>query len=256
LSRKDFFERSDVLEDRLDIGTPEGVVFGYEIAGIGSRFIAALVDSTILFVLQMAFFCVLWAFIMPSSVGNWVAALVLLFVFVLNWGYFIFFEMISNGQTPGKSWIGLRVIRTDGLPVTLFDSLIRNLVRLIDFLPMYYIVGLITMFMSEQTRRLGDYAAGTLVVRVQRNITLDHVPQVSNTSPALPDSKDTWSLNESEYRLITDFMNRRDELLESRRKDLATRIATRVTNRIGAAAPASPQAAEELLVRWTQRPRQ
>ena len=246
---------SSVVQERLDIGTPEGVVFDYEIAGIGSRFVAALVDSIILVMLQVAFFCVFWTFMTQSSVGNWVAALLVLFVFVLNWGYFIFFEMISNGQTPGKSWVGLRVIRADGLPVTLVDSLIRNLVRLVDFLPLYYIVGLITMFISDQTRRLGDYAAGTLVVKVQRNVTLDRAPRASSAIPALPANEISPELDESEYRLIIDFLSRRDELLEPQRRELAHRIATRVATRLGYPVPALPQAAEELLVQWVQQSR-
>ncbi len=240
------------MEERLDIGTPEGVVFDYEIAGIGSRFIAALVDTLILFVLQMAFFCVFWAFMVQSSIGNWLAALVMLFVFVLNWGYFIFFEMISNGQTPGKSWIGLRVIRTDGLPITLVDSLIRNLVRLIDFLPLYYLIGLITMFVSDQTRRLGDYAAGTLVVRVQRDVVLDHTPPVPGADLAVSASDVSLELEQDEYRLITDFMNRRQELLAPRRRALAHHIATHIATRTGHPPPTSPEAAETLLMQWMQ----
>ncbi|MEK7327557.1 MAG: RDD family protein, partial [Chloroflexota bacterium] len=99
-----------------------------------------------------------------SPVIAWLVAIFGLISFAFFWGYYILFEMLWNGQSPGKRWVGLRVIRTDGTPITLTESIIRNLVRLVDFLPAYYGVGVVTMFINEQSRRLGDLAAGTLVV--------------------------------------------------------------------------------------------
>ena len=91
---------------------------------------------------------------------------------IFYWGYYVFFEMLWNGQSPGKRWVGLRVIRTDGTPITLSEALIRNLVRIVDFLPATYGVGIITMFIDKQSRRLGDLAAGTLVVQDRATISL------------------------------------------------------------------------------------
>jgi uncharacterized RDD family membrane protein YckC len=133
-------------DDLLRIETPENVAFGYPVAGIGSRFIAALIDSILIVLLQLAVF-VLTLLILRSvfdldletisggGAAGWIIAGLGLLSFLFLWGYYIFFELLWNGQSPGKRWAGLRVIRSDGRPVTLSESVIRNLVRLIDFLP-------------------------------------------------------------------------------------------------------------------------
>lgn len=153
----------------LSIDTPENVVFGYEVAGLGSRFLAALIDSIAIVLLQIVAVLVLAFFIgvleLNQSLNeNWIIAIFGILLFGLLWGYYIVFELLWNGQTPGKRYFNLRVLRTDGLPTDLTATMIRNLVRIIDFLPIFYSLGTISMFISLQSRRLGDYAAGTLVV--------------------------------------------------------------------------------------------
>lgn len=237
------------MEERLDIDTPESVVFDYQVAGIGSRFMAALVDTLVLGILLFVFFCGLGSLVSSfygSGLDGWVVALYILFVFALFWGYYIFFEMVWNGQSPGKRWVGLRVVRADGTPITLVDSLIRNLVRIVDFLPLYYAIGLVTMFLNAQARRLGDYAAGTLVVKEQRNVTLESVRQKLGTSTTV-DASTSFELTESDYQLIADFLSRRHDL---RNKDeLAQRIASAVAAKLELPLPSSAREAEELLVR-------
>jgi len=169
-------------DDVLNIDTPENVIFGYDVAGIGSRFLAALVDSIIILLSQIIVFATLF-FVLSSIYGNlddlddslmaWLMALIGLIAFGMLWGYYIFFELLWNGQSPGKRWVGLRVIRTDGTPITLSETIIRNLVRLVDFLPAYYGLGVVIMFINDQARRLGDLAAGTLVIRDQATVTLE-----------------------------------------------------------------------------------
>ena len=153
--------------DYLGIDTPENVVFGYQLAGLGSRFLAALFDTVFLIILAMLF---LIAQLSLSSYfnawdlnENWVVVIFTVFYFLIYWGYYITFELVWNGQSPGKRLARLRVVQTNGIPLTFGASLIRNLVRTIDFIPLYGI-GAVTMFISRQSRRLGDYAAGTLVV--------------------------------------------------------------------------------------------
>ncbi|MCP4427984.1 MAG: RDD family protein [Chloroflexi bacterium] len=165
------------IDEILTIDTPENVVFGYDVAGIGSRFLAALGDSIIILVLQALVYLTLFFTIggvdyFEEGNPGWIIAIFSLIGFALLWGYYIFFEMLWNGQSPGKRWAGLRVIRADGTPITLTESLIRNLVRLVDFLPIYYGIGVVTMFINEQSRRLGDLAAGTLVVRERKNVAI------------------------------------------------------------------------------------
>src|SRR5262245_43839706 len=132
------------LDDYLTIDTPENVAFGYEVTGLGSRFMAAIVDTLFILIIQVIVNLVL-AFVVLGVLSRfvedeealliWAMALLGLVAFAFFWGYYIFFEMIWNGQSPGKRWMGLRVIRTNGTPITLSESIIRNLVRLIDFLP-------------------------------------------------------------------------------------------------------------------------
>lgn len=158
-------------EEFLSIDTPENVIFGYEVAGIGSRFMAAFVDTLIFLVLQLIVYVVMASLLDLEGAGIITVVLSAL-AFIFSWGYYVFFEMAWNGQTPGKYWVGLRVIRNDGSPVTLIESVIRNLIRPIDFLPFGYAIGLITMFLNRQASRLGDLAAGTLVVYAQEEVTL------------------------------------------------------------------------------------
>lgn len=180
------------LEEQLNIETPENVRFAYEIAGIGSRFMAALVDTTLILLLQLTVFVPLLLFTNLLDESGWSVLLgVAVFIsFVLLWGYYIFFEALWNGQTPGKRWVGLRVVQLSGLPMTFSEVIIRNLVRVVDFLPGAYGLGVITMFFQAQSRRLGDLAAGTLVVFDRTALTLAELGQttaVSSSSPATLD---------------------------------------------------------------------
>jgi uncharacterized RDD family membrane protein YckC len=185
------------IDELLTIDTPENVSFDFEIAGIGSRFIAALVDTLIILLLQILAFAVGLVAILSidqfsGSIGSYLqdnlaTALAIsgLIGFLFLWGYYIFFELAWNGSTPGKHLARLRVIRVDGRPITLSESLVRNLVRVIDFMPGFYGVGVVTMFLSSQSRRLGDLAAGTLVVHEKaKTINLESLeaPAVSVTS--------------------------------------------------------------------------
>lgn len=178
------------LSEEYTIDTPENVTFGYEVAGIGSRFIGALIDSVLL-VVVLGLLNILVLVIVELVGGvesiatiffdtndlNWVVGLVLAFYallnFVLLWGYYVIFEWLWNGQTPGKRVAKVRVVRMDGNPAGFLEIIVRNLVRMIDFLPSGYGVGLIVMFFNQRARRLGDYAAGTLVVKERIGISLE-----------------------------------------------------------------------------------
>lgn len=188
------------LNEEYTIDTPENVTFGFDVAGIGSRFIGALVDSLILglllglvnvvLALAISLFAAdgadLFSGFGDSDGATWAAGIMIaiyaLLNFILLWGYFIFFEMIWRGQTPGKRIAGIRVVRMDGNSIGFLDNVIRNLIRIVDFLPFGYGFGLIVMFCNRHARRLGDYAAGTLVVHEQKAERLDDF--VGGTSTA------------------------------------------------------------------------
>ncbi len=176
------------FEELLAFDTPENVVFGYGIAGIGSRFLAALIDTVLLIALQLLVNLTLLfvvAIIAGQSLAEFgqnrgLSLLVGVFglvSFAFLWGYYIFFELLWNGQSPGKRIIGLRVIQRNGAPIDVAAAMIRNLVRIVDFLPLYYGLGVVTMFIDRKSRRLGDFAAGTLVVYDRGAVTLDDLAQ-------------------------------------------------------------------------------
>ncbi len=165
------------MERSVTVRTPEAIAFYYELAGLGSRFLALFVDT----IIQVAAFV---ALIIIGSAGarraaslasalhlsqknleSTVVAVGILLVFCLFYGYFIAFEQYWNGQTPGKRMLGIRVVRDGGYPVELAGSTIRNLVRIIEFTLGFYFISVISMLLSSENKRLGDYAAGTIVVR-------------------------------------------------------------------------------------------
>lgn len=158
------------VSDQLSIDTPELVTIEMPLAGIGSRFIAMLIDGLI-WSAGLLVLIFLTAIFMPairaaSAISEkWAVAIVIFILFLLNWGYFTLFEAFWNGQTPGKRIAKIRVIQRTGRPIGIFESMARNFVRYVDYLPSFYVVGVITMFATRQHQRLGDLAAGTLVVR-------------------------------------------------------------------------------------------
>ena len=155
--------------DRLTIATPEGVDLELTLAGVGSRFTSVLVDYVIQLVILVAlgFVLGLGAGVTPDS-GGFLTATWLLLAFVIFIGYDIAFEVLASGRTPGKRMNGLRVVRENGGPVTFPASAVRNILRLIDLLPGTYLVGITAILVSARNQRLGDIAAGTLVVRERR----------------------------------------------------------------------------------------
>lgn len=245
-------------EETLDIQTPENVAFGYQIAGIGSRFLASLLDTLIVGLLQIVILIVLTLVIrmfdgsaFSGQISAWVYAIFGLVAAVFYWGYYVFFEMLWNGQSPGKRWVGLRVIRSDGTPITLSEALIRNLARLVDFLPAAYGIGVVTMFIDKQSRRLGDLAAGTLVVQDRAPITMQDlaVKRTVHLRPWANVSLDGFPverLTNNDLSLIEDFLLRRDQL--THRESLAIQILNTLHQRLGVPLPTLSKAeAEDML---------
>ena len=227
---------SDFLREEYTIDTPENVTFGYEIAGIGSRFIGAVVDSIILVVSLMLLNLILGVVLSitgdvenlflgdENEIGWWgglVLAIYTLLNFGLIWGYYILFELLWNGQTPGKRVAKVRVVRMDGNPAGFIEIVVRNLVRIIDFLPGAYGIGLVTMFFNRQARRLGDFAAGTLVIKERpevgleslgRNAVATRPPRIDVASDmpgaASPQFPNLHRLSAADIDLVQDALNR------------------------------------------------
>ncbi len=170
--------RDDATAGRADthyIDTPEQVELEYSVAGVGSRFVAVLLDMLMIgafFVVEVVVLVVIGAASLASpaagklgeAAGKWFFATVIFINFAIFWGYFALFEAYWHGQTPGKRAMKLRVIKDSGRQITLFESMARNLLRVVDYLPSLYFVGVITMLCTKQNQRVGDLVAGTLVV--------------------------------------------------------------------------------------------
>lgn len=177
--------------DRLSVETPESVAFAYDLAGIASRAGALFIDTVLVALLILAELLaatlIYTAFgeTLPESAFFWVYAAVLVAGFLTTWGYFVLLEVLRNGRTVGKRILGIRVVRDDGGRIGLMDSIIRNVVRLIDMLPGYYGVGLVAVLFSAQNKRLGDMAAGTVVVRDAGELTLSESGLASDPREAL-----------------------------------------------------------------------
>jgi uncharacterized RDD family membrane protein YckC len=160
--------------DLLTIDTPEQVSIRFPVAGIGSRFLAVFADTVVQIIaygLLLLVFVLIATSAPKTAAGafthageKWLVAGLILFHFAMYWGYFTLFETFWNGQTPGKKLCKIRVIQQSGRQLTFFEAMIRNLLRVVDLLPGFYLVGVIAMLSNRQHQRLGDLAAGTLVI--------------------------------------------------------------------------------------------
>jgi uncharacterized RDD family membrane protein YckC len=251
--------RSDQINpDQINIDTPELVEIEMPLAGIGSRFLALLIDYLIWFA---GIFLLLWLYsvFLPGlksfseSSYQWAVAIRFLIFFLLNWGYFTLFEAFWNGRTPGKRLARIHVIQRSGRAIGLFESMARNLVRFIDQIPFFYAVGLITMFCTRQHQRLGDLAAGTLVVRERsleepdwggagsRTITAASFttsapppePHMAITLPAAEIAK----LSPADLEVLESFFSRRLDMSLPTRQALAWRIAQAIQAKSGLQPP-------------------
>jgi len=242
--------------DQLNIETPEQVELRFPIAGIGSRFLAILTDSFIqgatLFFLFLGFALIVSAApkipgaaaAVSNTGAKWFVAAVVLFYFLLYWGYYSLFEAFWNGQTPGKRLLKIRVIKDSGRQITLFEALARNLLRVIDMLPSFYLVGVITMLCNREQKRLGDLVAGTIVVHERsdeqplmshnsRTFTASLYPQpleetrepVSSLVPA----DGVARLDAGDLNVIDTFFSRALDLDLDKRAEIAGRIADRMS---------------------------
>ena len=240
------------MSREIKIVTPENVELTFELAGIGSRFIAILLDSLIqagiAMVLVLAFLGLAWGGLNLDLgwFSPWVIAIVSLIFFVLTTQYFLYFEAAKNGQTPGKKAAGIRVIRDTGHPIDFRAAFLRNIMRVVDVLPFYYCVGFVSIFASSEYRRVGDYVAGTLVVRTlvvrtgsQHHSAIDvakeqgkswysPVPTPGDGAPSIPRSALPYlgTVTRDDYRALRHLLDRRVELDELVVRSLAEKLAS------------------------------
>ena len=221
-------------EDTIIIATPEGLDVELSLAGVGSRFMSALID----FLIEGAVIIALGVALYNTLPDAAAAAVLSLGAFAVIFGYHVLFETLASGRTPGKRVAGLRVVRLSGAPVRFKESAIRNIVRLIDLLPpVTYGLGAVVILITRRNQRLGDLAAGTIVVRVRP--APRRRPEAVGATPAELEQWDVSALGAQELLAVRRFLERRSELDGPARADLARSLATRLRPQV-AGAPDGP----------------
>ena len=205
--------KQPLLDTRYQVETPEGVDLQLRPAGLVPRALAFAIDLLIRAAILLFLFL-----IMTLVGGDFGLGIGLITLFILNWLYMVLFEVYRQGSSPGKQALGLRVIHDDGTPITWAASLTRNLLRFVDLLPFAYSLGIISCLSNRSFKRLGDVAAGTLVVY-----------QASPSKPPLLPEADAqpapFALNRSEQLAVLAFAERAQQFSTARRAELAAILA-------------------------------
>jgi uncharacterized RDD family membrane protein YckC len=252
------------LFDKHTIETPEQMPLEFAIAGVGSRFLALLIDTLIqigvvvcilIVVIILGVTGTITPFIQRQSV--WVAAAFIGALFLLNFGYFAFFEILWNGQTPGKRKVGIRVIKDSGRPLTPAETIGRNFLRILDQLPGFYAIGILVALLNRQNKRIGDFLAGSLVIRETPFEAIKPVWQTggsqafSQEQPSSPDVSEAARISIEDLTLIETFLQRRHELAPDVRSRMADQILTRLRDKqsLATGGEASPESILESLAR-------
>lgn len=221
-------------EDRISIDTPEGVALDLTLAGLGSRFVASVIDTAISWGIILALLLLIGLLASGSSSGGgdgggdgtgavlFAFAVITVLLFLAQFGYYVLFETLASGRTPGKRLAGLRVVTETGAPVGFVASALRNLVRLVDILPGTYLVGTIAIFFSKRNQRLGDMAAGTVVVRERRGVA--DIPLIAVGAQA-DNSWDVAGVSASDLATVRRFLARRATLTAAARDRLGNELA-------------------------------
>lgn len=212
----------------MSIATPEGITIDVQLAGVGSRFTAAIIDGLV----QVGLFLALS--LAAAILGRVGAAVFVIGMFLVLSGYDVLFETFNSGRTPGKQWTGLRVVRTGGTPIGFFTACVRNLLRPIDFLPGFYLVGIVAILASGRNQRLGDMAAGTVVMRERKGDRLEEV--LLRRRPSVPSEEllawDVSAVDDDELATVQKFLDRRASLAAAARYRLAWELASRLRPKV------------------------
>ncbi|MDQ6942355.1 MAG: RDD family protein [Candidatus Eremiobacteraeota bacterium] len=223
----------------VDVRTGEAVEIRYELAGLGSRFLALVVDMLAQGAITAALL-IGFAFAAPGlsrlplagkNVTAWLIAFAILTLFMIFFGWFIVFETWWSGRTPGKRALGLRVVRDGGFPLDAGAAIIRNLVRIAEFVLGFYAISAVSTLVSKENKRLGDFAAGTLVVRDRADAVADLDAYLARSA------RGDLGLSADDRLLVDRFLARRAALDRSARQRLAARIAERIRPTLQASYP-------------------
>lgn len=235
------------LDGTWTVLTPEYVEFDFVLAGLMSRFLAWLVDTLVSTTISLALLLILSVVI--AAFPGFGSALTFVVWFLIDWGYMILLESIWSGQTVGKRAMGLRVMQESGVRVGFYQSLLRNLARPVDRLPLFYLVGGAAALFSERQQRLGDMLAGTIVVRERRLKIPASLAQPEGDTTLLADADfraRVARLSPEEEDVLLSAAMRREELGMEARLRLFDTIARRLEDELGLVKP--PHLSDEKLV--------
>jgi uncharacterized RDD family membrane protein YckC len=221
---------------KLTIETPEQISLEFPLAGVGSRGYALCIDTLIQVIAALVIILIV-RFTVPDlerswvSAANWVIAVEVFVLFCVYWGYFAMFEILWNGQTPGKRKARIRVISASGRPVTVFEGIGRNFMRVIDSLG-FYLVGAVACAIDKQNRRFGDMVAGTVVVHEleEQGVFYWYGQEKSASAPSV--THEVAALTDQEFQLVETFLARRLDIPNLQRLASAQAIATRMGDRL------------------------
>ncbi|MEA5508164.1 RDD family protein [Crocosphaera sp. UHCC 0190] len=226
--------------NNFKLQTPENVELDFTLAGIGNRALALIIDYSILSIVQIFYLLIL--IILPNLISNiianfiqdiaaiqtWIIAIFLLIFFVTNTGYFAFFETLWQGQTPGKRFAKIRVIRDDGRPIGLQQATLRALLRPLDDI---LFIGVLLIIFSESEKRIGDWLAGTLVIQEESekssaNFLISEeaktlVSYINNTA-------NLTKLSPENFAVIREYLQRREAMLLQAKHELSRKLAYQV----------------------------
>jgi len=230
-----------MISTTLPIETPEGITFTYELASLSDRGKAYAIDLLIRGVAVLilgVLMALLLGPLVKAGLGLW-----MVIAFIVEWFYYVVFEMTMGGQSIGKRLLGLRVVKVAGHPIGFYDSVLRNLLRAADLLPLTYAVGALSVLFTRRFQRLGDLAAGTIVVHERKTWFGNRAPQID---PRLAQGGPRGIvLSNRERRLLQDFVLRKDRLHPERREQLAEILAELYRRRF--AMPAQGSATDTLV---------
>jgi uncharacterized RDD family membrane protein YckC len=264
------FERHH-FSDQLSIDTPEQVDLRFSVAGIGSRLVAALLDGLLILAFFFAEGLILVAVAAATAatryagrgeswIEHWATAILVFLNFLVVWGYFAIFEAVWRGQTPGKRVMKLRVLKDSGRQITFFEALARNLMRFVDYMPGFYLVGVITMLCNKRNKRLGDLVVGTIVIHerladqplmVQQNslVAAQAPAWQAQPVPAVFPADAIARLGQQDLVVIDAFFARALDLSLETRAAMAQRITRQMAERMDVPVPeGNPERALESIL--------
>ncbi|MGG4166586.1 RDD family protein [Rossellomorea vietnamensis] len=235
-------------EEQVDIRTPEYVSLKFQPAGLGSRAAALMIDQIILTIINISIVVFLFFVLADDNLklnmfdfNSVLLGFVLITIFVINWGYFFALEYFWGGKTVGKRMLGIRVMQENGHSVTLLSCFIRNLMRIIDMLPVSYFLGMIMIFLHSKHKRLGDIVAGTIVVHERRvkgkkkeKAIEKEIRERGLRQEDL--SVEEWTLKQlgtKEWNLVRTYANRFRQLPLSERNHLSKKLADILFPKLG-----------------------